>query len=642
MKTILKFSLALLFFQFLITACFSQSKKDTLSIEQALSRYSVRNLTFSPDGSKAIVVVSQTGLDESLPASHIWMIDVVSKTIRQFTNSQKSETSPKWSPDSKSLAFISGRNGKSQVFVMDVNGGEALQLTKSKTGVSNFEWSPAGKRIAYLAEEPASDAEEKRQNDKYDEKVISQADKPTRLFVIETESKKVKQITKQNWSIDEMKWMPSGDGLLMVTHTLPAAEIPEAKLVLLSLKDSTVTNIPCPGHPFWGNVLISPDGSTIAYNAAREDGPDNHDLFIQSIKTGAAVNITAKSVDLPIINAKFINNHHLLSVVQKGFTPRLYDINDKGEAHDYGIGQNVGAFDIAADGTILFESFSAAKLSEIWLMDADKKPVQLSHFNKAFDSIPLVQPHFITYKSFDGKKIEGALFKPLTVATKPLPLVVYIHGGPTGVFTDAYSAWVQLFVQKGYAVFCPNIRGSTGYGWDFLTSNRNDWGGNDFKDVMAGVDYLVTNENIDGNRMGISGWSYGGYMAEWAITQTTRFKAAMSGAGMANLATEFGTENNAAYDHWFWGTPYEHPDGFFKHSPVAFMKNAKTPTLIIQGEDDDTDPIGQSQELYRGLRFYNVPAELVVYPREPHGFREIKHSMDYYRRMLAWFDKYVL
>ncbi len=281
-------------------------------------------------------------------------------------------------------------------------------------------------------------------------------------------------------------------------------------------------------------------------------------------------------------------------------------------------------------------------MPEIWLAGLDKKPAQVSHFNKAFDSIALAQPKFITYKSFDGLKVEAALYKPSNNSTKPLPLVVFIHGGPTGAFRDSYSAWVQLFVQKGYAVFCPNIRGSTGYGWNFLTANRNDWGGNDFKDMMVGVDYLIANENIDSTRMGISGWSYGGYMAEWAITQTSRFKASVSGAGMASLASEFGTEENAAYDHWFWGTPYEHPEGFYAHSPITFIKNAKTPTLIIQGESDATDPIGQSQELYRGLRFYNVPTELVLYPGEPHGFRKIKHNIDFYRRMLGWFDKYVM
>ena len=219
-------------------------------------------------------------------------------------------------------------------------------------------------------------------------------------------------------------------------------------------------------------------------------------------------------------------------------------------------------------------------------------------------------------------------------------MVVIIHGGPTGAFGDSYNTWAQLFVQRGYAVMMPNIRGSTGYGWHFLESNRYDWGGGDFKDIMVGINYLVAHEHIDSNRLAIVGWSYGGYMSEWAITQTHRFKAAVSGAGLFNLASEFGTEGGAAYDFWHFGTPYENLANFNKHSAISFIKKAATPTLIIQGKDDDVDPIGQSQELYRALRYYHVPAELVLYPREHHGFTEIKHNLDFYTRMLNWVGRY--
>jgi dipeptidyl aminopeptidase/acylaminoacyl peptidase len=190
-------------------------------------------------------------------------------------------------------------------------------------------------------------------------------------------------------------------------------------------------------------------------------------------------------------------------------------------------------------------------------------------------------------------------------------------------------------------VIYPNVRGSTGYGHRFVEMNRGDWGGGDFKDVMAGVDYLIKQGLADTDRLGIAGWSYGGYMAEWAITQTNRFKAAVSGAGMADLASEFGTEDNSAYDEWFYGTPYERPEGFIKSSPITNIKNARTPTLILQGEDDLTDPIGQSQQLYRGLKHYGVETELVVYPREPHGLREEKHLLDRLNRIVAWFDAHL-
>ncbi|MEI8073650.1 MAG: S9 family peptidase [Bacteroidota bacterium] len=627
---------------FFVSRSISQTKIDSLTIEQALSKYAVKNPVFSPDGKKAVVVVSQTGVDKDLPASHIWLIDVATKTIRQFSNSKKSETNPKWSPDGNQLAFLSNRNEVNQIFLMDLNGGEAMQLTQAKSPITAFEWNPISNTIAYLAEEPASAEEEKRKADQYDEQAISESAKPTRVFIIDVNTKLVKQFTHQNWEVEEMKWMPSGDALLLITQTLPLAEIPVYQLNSLSLIDSSVVNISSPTHSFWGNIQISPDGNMIAYNASRGDGPDADELFLQSLKTGVAKNITAKSIDLPIRTFKFIDNNHLVAVVQKGFSTNLFSINDNGNATEYPIDQNIGSFDVAANGTILFESFSATKPSDVWLMGADKKPMQVSHFNKVFEGIALAKPKFITYKSFDGLPIEAALYKPAISSSKLLPLVVFIHGGPTSAFINDYSAWVQLFVQQGYAVFCPNIRGSTGYGQDFLIANRNDWGGNDFKDIMYGVDMLIAKEKIDSNRMGISGWSYGGYMAEWAITQTNRFKAAMAGAGIANLASEFGTEDNAAYDHWFFGTPYEHPDNFSKHAPISFIKNAKTPTLIIQGENDKIDPVGQSQELYRALRYYNVPTELVLYPNEPHGFKQIKHNIDFYKRMINWFDKYVL
>jgi dipeptidyl aminopeptidase/acylaminoacyl peptidase len=246
------------------------------------------------------------------------------------------------------------------------------------------------------------------------------------------------------------------------------------------------------------------------------------------------------------------------------------------------------------------------------------------------------------YKSFDGLEIEATLLKPSTYDGKSkLPLIALIHGGPTGAWESSIEAWGQLLVARGYAVFYPNIRGSIGYGEKFLESNRADWGGGDFKDVMSGIDDLANKGIADLGRLGIGGWSYGGYMSEWAITQTPRFKAAVSGAGMANLISEYGTEQRPSYDEWFWGVPYEKPTGFLNSSPFLHLKNVKTPTLILQGDADTVDPLGQSQELYRGLKRYGVETELIVYPREPHGFHEEKHLLDRLNRIVAWYDKFL-
>ncbi len=222
-----------------------------------------------------------------------------------------------------------------------------------------------------------------------------------------------------------------------------------------------------------------------------------------------------------------------------------------------------------------------------------------------------------------------------------LPLVVRVHGGPTSRWRDSIDSWGQVLAARGYAVLYPNVRGSIGYGQKFTEMNRADWGGGDFKDVMAGVDDLIAKGIADPERLGIGGWSYGGYMAAWAVTQTTRFKAAVSGAGMSDLISEFGTEKESAGDEWFWGTPYEKPEGFLNGSPILYVKNVKTPTLILHGEADTTDPPGQSQEFYRGLKHYGVASELVMYPREPHNFREPKHRVDMLTRMVDWFGRYL-
>jgi dipeptidyl aminopeptidase/acylaminoacyl peptidase len=291
---------------------------------------------------------------------------------------------------------------------------------------------------------------------------------------------------------------------------------------------------------------------------------------------------------------------------------------------------------------LAFVAESAVDAPELWLSNGEAAAEKVTRFNESWSQIPVLKPEVLRYKSFDGTEIEAMLLKPRGyVEGTRVATVVLIHGGPTGVWSDSFEPWGQLLAARGYAVLYPNIRGSIGYGHRFIEMNRGDWGGADFKDVMSGVDFLISRGIADPNRLGIGGWSYGGYMSEWAITQTQRFKAAVSGAGMSDLATEFGTEDGPAYDEWFYGLPYEKPEGFAKSSPMTYVKNARTPTLILHGENDRTDPIGQSQMLYRALKRYGVESEFVVYPREPHGLQEEKHLIDRMNRIVRWFDAHL-
>jgi dipeptidyl aminopeptidase/acylaminoacyl peptidase len=619
----------------------AQTKNDdSLTVEKAISFYRLSNPVFSPDGNKLAFVVTEPPRADKPAFNHIWLLDLSDNSTRQYTNSPKSEYGPKWSPDGKQLGFLSNRNGENQVFLISSDGGEAVPLTSSKTGVSRFEWSPDGKTIAYIERDSISGEEKKRKDGKFDENIANN-DKASVLLTIDVSTKNTRRLFSKEFQINNLKWISSGESLLLETESLPKKEIPELHLVKYGMMDSSFQDIPSLKNPSWSGIEMAPDGKLFSFVGPRADGPIGHDLYLQYVSEGHATNISAEKIDLPLRAIKFLSNDELTAIVQHGFNSRLYSISTKGKATEFNIRQNVLAYDIRPDHTVAFISGSSARLMELWLSRPGQEPIQITHLNKAFEKLVLIGPELVTYKSFDGTPIETLFFRPSkTSGNELLPMVVMIHGGPTGAWADSYQPWAQLFLQKGYAVMQPNIRGSTGYGWKFLESNRKDWGGGDFKDVMSGIDYLIAHKNIDSSKLAIVGWSYGGYMSEWAITQTNRFKAAMSGAGLFNLASEFGTEGGAAYDNWCLGTPYENMDVFARHSAISFVKNAKTPILIIQGEDDDVDPIGQSQELYRALRYYNVPAELVTYPREHHGFVELNHNIDYITRMINWVEKY--
>jgi dipeptidyl aminopeptidase/acylaminoacyl peptidase len=610
-----------------------------LKPEQTLNRRSMSELRLSPGGQRLAFTVSEPPKGTSR-SRHIWVLDLRTREVRQFTNSAKSEYAPRWSPDGRRLAFLSDREETAQVYVMPTDGGEAVRLTEGKNAVRAFEWSPDGKQIALLAPEPKSETEEKKEKDKDDARVVDRDDKHSRLWLIDVETKKVRQLTAGNWQIQEAKWTPQGDRLIVSATDHPESDQETNRIFSLAVGDGQMTQVAAPLGPF-GQLNISPDGKSIAYLAARLDGPSPHDLYLQPLAGGAARNLTATSIDRPVAGFVWRADGSILALAVNGFHTQFYVITPDGKAEPQTTFKvNPGSFDVTANA-IVFAGETSTDSPEVWLSTQPAVAESVTHFNESWKQIALVKPEFLRYKSFDGTEIEAALLKPSGYREgAKVPLVVIVHGGPTGRWADSFNSWGQLLAARGYAVLYPNVRGSTGYGHLFVEKNRSDWGGGDFKDVMAGVDFLIARGVADPDRLGIAGWSYGGYMASWAITQTNRFKAAMTGAGLSDLASEFGTEDGSSYDEWFFGTPYEKPQGFINSSPITFIKNARTPTLILQGEADVTDPIGQSQQLYRGLKRYGVETDFVVYPREGHGFREEKHQLDVLNRIVDWFEKH--
>lgn len=597
-----------------------------LTPELAIRTRAISELEFSPDGKRLAFTLREPPSGRT-QASHIWVFERDSNELRQWTNSAKTESSPRWSPDGRTLAFRSDREEGSQIWLMSTRGGEAWKLTKAKNAVRAFRWSPDGKRIAFLAADPKTDAEDKKEKEFDDARVIDRDDKPARLWTVDVATGAVRAETKDPWTVREFDWLPDGKRVLVVATDQPAVDKYTERIFTLALETGTMSEVAAPRGPF-GRIRVAPGGAKFAFTGSRVDGPSEHDLFVCPLDRRPA-NVTGSLKDRPVSGFEWLPDGELAVLFNQGFRNEL-------EKLPRIEGLDITSFTAGRGGAFAAVAGAASVPEELYV---DGKRV--SHFNDEIAAAGLVKPEIFVYKSFDGTPIEAALFRPAVADGKPLPLIVNVHGGPTGAWTNRFDALTQLMVARGFAVLLPNIRGSSGYGHKFIEANRADWGGGDFKDVMAGADEMVRRKVADPERLGIGGWSYGGYMAAWAITQTNRFKAAVAGAGLSDLAAEFGTERGPMYDEWFFGVPYENLAEFQESSPITYVKNAKTPTLILQGEADETDPISQSQILYRGLKRYNVPSEFVVYPREGHGLREEKHVLDRYRRTLDWFTKYL-
>ena len=624
----------------------ADSASTTITPQQALNIRRIADLRFSPDGTRLAFTVTEPPKDTTI-ATHIWIMNVATKQARQYTYSDKSDNSPRWSPDGKFLAFLSNRDEDRQIYLLSSSGGDSYAITTGKRSIASFAWSPDGKQIAFLASDEPTDAAQKKEKDKDDAVVVDEEDKHSRVWILDVATKKTRAITGTQWEVREAEWMPTGDRLVISATDHPESDDNTDRIFSLDLAGGQMSLLAAPKGPF-GDIRVSPDGTQFVYVGSRVDGPEPHDIYVHAAEAQAADpsrNLTAASVDRAMNGVEWRSDGSLMAIAiaETGFKTTLYSVASDGHANAIeNAAPNPHGFAVSSSGALAFVGESATAPPEIYLADAGASPERVTHLNSSWDSIILAKPEFFHYNSFDGQQIEGALLKPLGYdGHSRVPLVVLVHGGPTGAWSDSIDSWGQLLAAHGFAVTYFNIRGSTGYGEKFIEMNRADWGGADFKDVMAGVDYLIAQGVADPNKLGIGGWSYGGYMSEWAITQTNRFKASVSGAGMVDLIAEFETENGPSYDKWFWGLPYDRQEAMLKYSPYLYLKNCHTPILILQGINDTTDPLGQSTGLYRGLKFYGAPAELVEYPRENHGFREEKHMLDRLNRILAWYEQYL-
>jgi dipeptidyl aminopeptidase/acylaminoacyl peptidase len=598
--------------------------------------------------------------DKSEFVTQIWLTTLDTKRNIQLTFGEKSSTNPKWSPDGNWIAFTSNRkDNRNQLYLLSMNGGEAEPLTDGKSAVGNFEWSPDGRTIAFTMTDGKSDEEEKNDKGRNDFRWVDENVKLSRLYVLTVQKdangkREPKKLTTGNYNVDGFDWSNDGSRIAFSHTKSPVANFwPTSDVSIVEVANANVTvltNSPAAEFaPFY-----SPDGKSIALLAS--DNPPRwaqHGVIQIFPATGGAPKSFVASFDgQPGIAGWSADGKRIYFSEAKGTGTQIYYLDVAANRIEEIKTTSAVMFglNINSTGTMFgFARQTSDTPADAFVASAtDFTPVQITTVNANVKLPPVGRTEVITWKSTDGKQIEGLLTYPVGYqAGQRVPLILNIHGGPAGVFQQTFlggrgSYPLATFSSHGYAILRPNPRGSSGYGTEFRRANMKDWGFGDYQDLMTGVDKVIAMGVADPDRMGVMGWSYGGFMTSWIVTQTQRFKAASAGAPVTNLMSFNGTADIPSFiPDYFGGQFWEIMDLYQKHSPIFNVKGVTTPTLIQHGEADVRVPISQGYEFYNALKVKGVPTRMLVLPRQPHGPNEPKMQLAAMKSNLEWFEKYI-
>ena len=631
--------------------------------ELAMKLKNVGAVRVSPDGKRVAYTVAEAIMtpEKSEYVTQIYMANTDGSDSYQVTFGEKSSTDPQWSPDGKWLAFTSSRTGKNNLFLLRITGGEAEQITDVKTGVGSFAWSPDGTRIAFTMRDQPSDDEEKATKGKDDSRWIDENVKMSRLYVANVQKdangkREPKKLTSGDYNIEgDFNWSPDGRTIAFTRTKMPKADYwTTSDLLTVDVAGGEVKTLAATAASE-SDPLYSPDGKQIAFLVS-EDPPrwaGYRRIAISSASGGAPKLLAETYDDQPDLIDWSTDGHQIYFAETRGTVTRLaaIDVNNNKVSELNKGNEVIAAFSLSRSRTTLGFTLQAPdKAPEAFVSSVARfAPVQVSRANVDLPNIPVGKTEVIRWKSTDGMEIEGLLTYPVGYqAGKRVPLLLNVHGGPAGVFTQSFLVSnrspypLAPFSSRGYAILRVNPRGSSGYGQKFRYANIKDWGGGDYQDLMTGVDQVIKMGVADPDRLGVMGWSYGGFMTSWIITQTHRFKAASVGAGVTNLMSFIGTADIPSFiPDYFGGQPWENLDIYRAHSAMFNAKGVVTPTLIQHGEADERVPISQGYELYNALKVQNVPVRMIVLPRMPHGPNEPKMVLKAAQTNLEWFEKYV-
>ncbi len=623
-------------------------------------------LDIRPDGQRVVFSMGHFTKSETHPQSSIWVVDTSGDTAaQQITSDLVNNSAPAWSPDGSKIAFLADREkrGTQQLWMLSMeDGGEALQMTDRLGGVQHFAWLPGDSNQIACVIPDARDPEEQKQREKTgdDANVYGEFWPFGRLAILDIASKELRDIELGNRHISIIAPSPSGDRLALVSSELPTLEsmVTTVELVLVdldSLEVATIAHLDRRCH----NLVWDRAGTSITYLASAGPVPAVSSQQIWTIEATPGAEPRLLTADLPacvMALGRGKDAEHFHAVVHRGVESDIYRLDLESGAFEpvtHIVGDAVG-ISISDDGSTGVLSVATPSCpNEVYATNLGDGLTRLSSFQAAFEELDLGPTEVVTWERA-GFTLDGILLFPHGKSREdgPLPTAVSLHGGPYGRWPNAFffpRPFAHWLAAQGYLVFMPNPRGGLGHGEAFASAVAGSVGDQDWEDIVAGIDMLVDEGVIDPSKMGVGGWSQGGFMTAWAIghddpDEGPRFKCAIMGAGVSDWGMMVATSDMETFEQALGGgNPYTGigPHEFDKWSPISYVHRARTPTLILHGEQDARVPLNQAIFMHRGLKKYGVEVEMVTYPREPHGLQEHQHVVDLHRRVAEWYQRWI-
>jgi dipeptidyl aminopeptidase/acylaminoacyl peptidase len=660
-------------FLFLSTFTWTVEQQRSWTPSEMMKLKMIKDVRISPDNKSVLFVVYKALMtaDKDTYTSKIYKTSILrNEAPLLITQSGNSNTQPRWSPNGQWIAFLSDLSGCVNLYLISPCGGDPIAITHSKHSVQTFCWSPDSQKIAFvMADEILSEKNQKPKNSSY---VYEQDKKINRLWVVDISKKEAQPVplTSDSYFVrglgdfgtsnEEFDWSPNGKQITFAYSPSSGfdAYYMDSSLATVNLDSGAIT--PWEKHAQHESMpRYSPDGKLICYLASglKANYAFNRRVFIRT-SDGKELHKLAPTFN----EGPFLGGPNLLGWTDDGnhvlfFEPKRTKFHFVLLPKDGTPAKELATGDwffkepsLSLDRKMLgFIAQSSENAPEAYVAKLDPfRPIRISLLNKEFLKFPRIKTEVIRWTSPDGQEIEGLLTYPLGYQKgHHYPLLLIIHGGPMGFFDNSYVGAPNIypiasFAEAGFMILRPNPRGSCGYGKAFRCMNFGDWGGKDFEDLIAGVDTLTVKGMADPDRLGIMGWSYGGYMTAWAITQTTRFKVASMGAGVSNLVSLSGTTDVHRLISTYLGDFWHNSEIYHQRSPVYHVTKVTTPCLIQHGLEDKRVPVSQAYEFYHALKKENKQVKLELYPRMEHRFNEPKLFLDVMEKNLAWFRDHLL